>query len=91
MLTVLLLMASGILLGLLLPNSPRIKSIIDRLTLYTMYLLLGIMGFSIGTNKTLLEKLPALGFQAVVITFGAVTGSVVMGWIAYWLFYKAKH
>ncbi|HON19239.1 MAG TPA: LysO family transporter [Salinivirgaceae bacterium] len=90
MIEVLVLMAFGFTLGLFLRSFPKVRVIIDRLTMWTIYLLLAIMGFAIGSNSQLIKQLPNIGFQSAIIATGAVAGSVVLAWILFPFLFKKK-
>lgn len=90
MLTVVAIMASGILLGYLVRNIRTIVNAVDKLTIWSIYLLLLLLGVSIGTNETIVKNLPILGVKALLITLGGIFGSVILAWIGYHLWFKSK-
>ena len=77
MLIVLLLFAVGLLIGHML-RGRRIIRWADRLTEWCIYLLLVVMGLSVGGNHQVLSRLDSLGLQAGVLALGAVTGSLLL-------------
>ena len=91
MITVLLLMMAGILAGLWLGKFPLVMKINDKLISWAIYLLLFLLGVSVGTNKTVMQSLDSIGLQALLLTFGAVAGSVAMGWIIYRAFFHLNN
>lgn len=52
--------------------------------------LLFLMGAQIGSDSKILTDLPQLGFQALVLTCGAVGGSIFAAWCAS-RFFRKKH
>jgi len=87
MITVLLLMVAGILAGLWLGKFPFIMKVNDRLISWAIYLLLFLLGVSVGTNEKVIQSLDSIGLQALVLTVGALVGSIAMGWIIYRAFF----
>ena len=77
MLIVLLLFAAGLLIGHLL-RGRRIIRWADHLTEWCIYLLLVVMGMSIGSNHQVLSRLDSLGLQAGVLALGAIAGSLLL-------------
>ena len=83
-------MLLGVLVGAGLRAKQRLVMLNDRLTTYAIYLLLLLLGISIGSNKTIVSNLPILGVKALVITLGAVAGSVLLALVTYRIFFKPK-
>ena len=50
----------------------------ERLTEWCIYLLLVVMGVSVGSNQDVLGRLDTLGLQAGVLAVGAIGGSLLM-------------
>jgi uncharacterized membrane protein YbjE (DUF340 family) len=88
MLTVILIMTSGMLLGYLLRNQQWIKKPVGIIITWAIYLLLFILGISVGTNEIILGNLGKLGINALLLTIGAVAGSVIVSMYTYKLFFK---
>ncbi|WP_153639252.1 LysO family transporter [Prolixibacter sp. NT017] len=87
MITVLLLMVAGILAGLWLGKFPSIMKVNDRLISWAIYLLLFLLGVSVGTNEKVIQSLDSIGLQALLLTVGALAGSIATGWIIYRVFF----
>lgn len=81
-------MLGGMILGFLMKAKQRIVSINEKLITYAIYLLLFMMGLSIGSNNQLVESLSSLGVLALVLSVGAVAGSVLTGFVIFKLFFK---
>ena len=90
MLTVIYIMVAGIVLGYFLRSKRKLAAINDRLITYAIYLLLLLLGISIGSNKTIVANLPLLGVKALIVTLGAVLGSITLALVTYNLFFKEK-
>ena len=91
MIIVLLLMAAGGLVGWWLGKFPLLMKINDRLISWAIYLLLFLLGVSVGTNKTVIRSLDSIGFEALLLTIGALAGSIAMGWIIYRTFFHLNN
>jgi uncharacterized membrane protein YbjE (DUF340 family) len=83
-------MAVGIIIGYLIRNYNRWVRLADKLTMWSIYLLLFLLGIAIGANEVIVKNLPALGFKALLISIGGVLGSVLVAWLAYRLWFAPK-
>ena len=90
MLTVVLIMMAGIVLGYFLRARKRLVAINDKFITYAIYLLLLLLGISIGSNKTIVANLPVLGVKALIVTIGAMVGSILLALLTYKLFFKNR-
>lgn len=88
MITVLVLMILGIGIGWILHNKEKILKVSNELTNWAIYLLLFLLGLSVGTNEKILKNFHEIGLQAIIITIFAVMGSVLVSWLVYNLFFK---
>ena len=91
MITVLLVMLSGIFIGFAVNRFPRLLKINDRLISGVIYVLLFLLGISVGLNKTIIQNLDKIGVQAIIITVGAISGSVFILWLLYKFMFKSEH
>ena len=57
---------------------------------YTIYLLLFMLGLSVGANRMIIENLPTLGGTAFLMALGTTLGSVIAARIVYQYFFKKK-
>lgn len=87
MLIVIGLMVSGIVLGYLL-REKNLK-FIQKLITCAIFALLFLLGLSVGTNGQIMDNLGTIGLDALLITLGAVAGSVFCAWMVY-KFYFSK-
>ncbi|RLD63666.1 MAG: DUF340 domain-containing protein [Bacteroidetes bacterium] len=90
MIIVLSIMVAGIIIGAMLNDKKKIISIIDKLTNWAIYALLFLLGISVGLNKTIINNLDNIGVNALIITVGAVFGSIIMALITFKLFFKKQ-
>lgn len=85
-------MVAGILTGFVINRFPLAIKINDKLISWAIYVLLFLLGISVGLNKTILQNLDKIGVQALIITTGAISGSVFALWILYrFLFREEKN
>ena len=67
-------LAAGILLGYLLRNRKRIK--LDKASLAVIVILIFSLGFGIGSNNELLNAMPKVGFNALIISVITILFSI---------------
>lgn len=91
MITVLIVMLAGVLLGFVLNRFPKAIKLNDRLISWAIFLLLFLLGISVGLNETIIQNLAKIGRQAIVITLGAIAGSVLSLWFVYRFFFQIEH
>lgn len=90
MVEILLLMAAGMFTGYLLRQKNDIIKIVEKLTVWSIFLLLFFMGLSIGRNPDIINNLPVLGFTALMISVGGIAGSLLLALIVWKLFFTKK-
>lgn len=90
MLIVLILMTAGIVIGMFVNKLPRLIKTVDKLISYAIYLLLFLLGISVGLNKKIIENLDTIGLKAVLITLGSVAGSVLVAWVLYRFWFQTE-
>lgn len=90
MLTVVGIMTIGIVLGYLIRSKTFLVKLNDKFIMWAIYLLLFVLGITIGANEVIMKSLPTLGLKALAITIGGVVGSIVMGWFTYNFFFKNR-
>ncbi len=88
MLTVLVLMTLGVGIGWFLHKKDKLIKLTEKLTNWAIYLLLFLLGLSVGTNEKILQNFHQIGFQAILITVFAVAGSIFVSWLLYILVFK---
>lgn len=65
----------GIPLGLLFRHSKRIVSAVNTLTMWSIYVLLFMLGVTTGSNETIVSQLSTIGVRAACISTLCVLGS----------------
>lgn len=89
MFTVIGIMFSGIAIGYLF-RKVEILQKIGKPVSYTIFLLLFLLGISVGSNKDIVNNLSTLGWQAFLIAFASTLGSVLAAWCVYHFFFKER-
>lgn len=90
MLIIILLLILGGLFGFLLREQKKVIKCADILTNWVIYLLLLFLGISVGLNEKIINNIGSIGINAIVISFGAVIGSVIVSWVVYLLYFSAN-
>lgn len=90
MILVLLVMLAGIGIGFLISRYPGVIKLNNKLISGAIYLLLFLLGISVGLNKTIIQNLDKIGVQSLIITIGAVAGSVLTLWAVYRFAFKTS-
>lgn len=85
MFIVIFFMVIGVLVGFFLTN--KLFNKISVVITVLIWLLLLLLGIEAGSNKELINSLGEIGIDALLITIGAVAGSVLFSW----LLWKAIH
>ncbi len=81
-------MLTGTLVGFLLRNQRKIIKPIEPIINWSIYLLLFLLGISVGTNEIIINNLDKIGLNAFILTIGAVMGSIVTSYVIYICFFN---
>ena len=87
MLTVVLIALLGIALGYLLRRHRWLQRV-DMTIMFTIFVMLFVLGLTVGGNEYVVEHLPSLGGRAALIALVAMTGSAVLVSLVYHFFFK---
>ena len=87
MFTIISTMFIGIGVGYLMRNVQILQKI-EKSTSLTIFLLLFVLGVSIGSNRLIVEKLGKFGWQAAVLATSSITGSMLASFTVFHLFFK---
>lgn len=82
-------MICGVLLGRLLSKYGFVKTITQSIFPIVLILLF-LMGVSIGTNETIISNLNTLGVEALIITGGALIGTLTGAALLWRFVYNRK-
>ena len=78
MLVLIFLFILGAGAGVLLRKQEAIAPVVERLTQVVVCALMVVLGVSVGANPQVMQNLGGLGLQALALTAGAVTGSILV-------------
>jgi uncharacterized membrane protein YbjE (DUF340 family) len=90
MINILLVLAVGILVGLLIISRPKLHKVNNHLLNGSIYLLLFLLGISVGTNAEIIRNLGKIGYEAATIAIASIAGSVVLSKMLFNLLFKKK-
>lgn len=75
---VLLFLAAGMLVGHLLRSRKNVLATASVATTWSLYLLIFLLGISVGANELVVGALGRLGVQALILSTGGIVGSVLV-------------
>lgn len=87
---VIALFTLGIGVGWLFRNKEKTRKNVDTAVTWAVYLLLFLLGISVGVNEEIINNFSRIGYKAFWLTFGAVAGSVLLAKVVYELFFKSN-
>jgi len=88
MLEILIIMFSGIILGFIFRKKRTLITASDKFAGWSIYLLLFLLGLSIGNNKLVVGNFAKIGLNSLILTISGIFGSVFLSFIAYKFFFK---
>ena len=75
---VLLFLVAGMFAGYLFRSRKGVAAAAGRAAIWSLYLLIFLLGISMGTNAAVMRALGTLGIQALVLCAGGIGGSVLV-------------
>ena len=89
MLTIVLITLLGIALGYVLRRHRWLQRV-EMTIMLTIFVMLFVLGLTVGSNRYVMEYLPSLGGLAALIALAAMTGSAVLVSLVYHFFFKKR-
>lgn len=89
MLSIIITMIAGVLIGYLFRNVQFLQKT-EKSISYTIFLMLFILGISVGSNDLIINNLAHFGWQAFVLASFGCLGSIIASWIVFNLFFKKE-
>jgi uncharacterized membrane protein YbjE (DUF340 family) len=86
MIEILVIMFTGIVLGFILRKKRYIIMLFDKLTNISIYILLFLLGLSIGSNELIITQFGQIGINAILLSLSGIMGSVILSYFAYKFF-----
>ena len=91
MITVLVIMVLGMILGYFLKEKKKFLQLSEKLTTAIIFVLLFMLGIGVGLNDKVISSIDTIGWQAAAITLGAIFGSLILALLTYKFFFTPKH
>lgn len=82
-------MLSGVLTGYFL-RGKKISRWTGKAVSTAIFVLLFLLGVSVGINPKIIDNLTTLGIEALLITTGALVGSLLFAWAIYTFIFTSK-
>ena len=82
-------MLAGVVIGHFL-HSGKLLGRIEKSTSLTIFVLLFVLGLSIGSNRVIVENLGRFGWQAAILATLSLSGSILAARIVFQLFFKKR-
>ena len=79
MLRIVAVMLSGIAAGVLLRRRPM--RFLSKLIMVLVWALLFLIGVEVGSDPRVIRRLHDLGLEALILTVGGLTGSMLAAWL----------
>ena len=87
MFTIISIMFTGIGIGYLLRGLRFLQKVEKSISL-TIFLLLFVLGLSIGSNSLIINNIGKFGWQAIVLATLSILGSLLASFLVFHLFFK---
>lgn len=87
MFTIISIMFTGIGIGYLLRDLRLLQKVEKSISL-TIFLLLFVLGLSIGSNSLIINNIGKFGWQAIVLATLSILGSLLASFLVFHLFFK---
>lgn len=87
MFSIVFTMLAGMLIGHFLRDGKRLEKI-EKSTSVTIFVLLFVLGLSVGSNSVITSNLGRFGWQAVVLAILGMSGSVIAARVVTRLFFR---
>lgn len=81
MLTEVGFIALGIPIGFALRKQKAVVHAVDKLTMWAIYILLFLLGVSLGTDENIISQAGGIGLKALIISSACVIGSALSAWL----------
>lgn len=88
MIEILIIMSAGILLGFIFRKKTSLITGADKLAGWSIYVLLFLLGLSVGNNQLVISNFYKIGLNSIIITLSGITGSILVSFFVYTLFFN---
>lgn len=83
-------MFSGILLGFIFRRKRNLIMLTEKIAGLSIYLLLFLLGMSVGINDKVISNFASIGLNAILLTFSGLAGSIVLSVFVYQLLFRQE-
>lgn len=90
MIIVLILFFIGFSLGIIFKTNDKLIRISNTLVNGSICLLLFFLGLAVGINEDIMNSLPTLGLQSILLTLFILIGTLIISYIAYKILFKSN-
>lgn len=90
MIIVIAAMVVGVLIGFLVREKKALLRVVDVLVNAAVYMLLLLLGISVGSNQAIISNLGAIGAKAFALTIAGIAGSIAVGFVFQRLAFREK-
>jgi len=87
MFSIVFTMLAGMLIGHFLRDGKRLEKI-EKSTSVTIFVLLFVLGLSVGSNSVITSNLGSFGWQAAILAILGMSGSVIAARVVTRLFFR---
>ncbi len=87
--SILLFLVAGMIVGHFLRTKTAVLAVADKATIWSVCLLVFLLGVSVGANQTVVRALGGLGLQALVLSVGGIAGSVLASCVVSRAFFES--
>ena len=88
MISILVVLSAGIFVGFLLVGRPIWHKRNNNLMTLAIYVMLFLLGISVGTNREVISNLAKIGYESLAIAVASIAGSVLISTILFKLLFK---
>ncbi len=87
---ILILMFGGMIIGHVISSRKKLVNVLEKLIMWSIFLLLFLLGIAIGRNPEIMQALGTLGLTAMILSLGGIGGSVIMAYVLWRIFFREK-
>ena len=86
---VILFLAAGVVVGYLSRSKTTFLTAVGSAAMWSLYLLIFLLGISVGANDAAIRSLGHLGWQAFVLCTGGIVGSILVSCVVSRMFFDS--
>ena len=90
MIEILVLMFGGMAIGHLITGKKKLIGILEKMIMWSIFMLLFLLGIAIGRNPEIMSALGTLGLTALLISVGGIAGSISLAYVVWQMYFRDK-